>query len=416
MSTWPWLHLTLQSIRARRTSSIMIFVMIALSISLLLMIDRIRQDTRSSFGNTLSGTDLIVGARTGPVNLLLFSAFNIGYPSNNLTWDSYQRLKHHPNVAWTIPLVLGDSHSGYRVVATNENYLKHFRYGRNRSLSLQSGGWFTDHDQVVLGHEVARQLEYQVNTQLTLAHGTGSTSFHHHDEQPFQISGILSATGTPVDRMLFISIESAEALHSDQADIDQHDDHPEHEHENQLAIEISALLIGMNNRTQAFTLQRQINDYSAEPLTAIIPGLTLFELWRLVSLVEKALFAVSGLAIIIGLTGMLGIILTGLNERRKELAVLRALGAHPSQLLLLLILESGLYGVIGTLLGIILHWLLILGLSPWTQAQFGVELNLTLVNSDMSLLLLGFILTALVLGMIPGINVYRQSLSHGLNR
>jgi len=134
--------LAVKSLRNRKFTAALTVLSIALAVVLLLGVERIRSEARESFASTISGTDLIVGARSSPVHLLLYSVFRIGNATNNVTWDSYRTLAGWPEVAWTIPLSLGDSHRGYRVLGTTQDYFEHFRYARDRRLELARGKRF----------------------------------------------------------------------------------------------------------------------------------------------------------------------------------------------------------------------------------------------------------------------------------
>ncbi len=414
-----WIHLALKSLWNRRVTALLTLLMVSVSVCLLLSVDRIRTDTRSSFANTLSGTDLLIGSRTGSLNLLLYSVFRIGNATNNISWQSYQELKNHKDVKWTIPISLGDSHKGYRVVGTNESYLQHYQYGRQHGLELQQGVWFADVFEVVLGAEVARQLNYQLGDAVVIAHGTGSTSFEQHDDRPFKVVGILAATGTPVDKSLHIPLEGITALHVDwqlgvkrQAKTTSVDD--------TLSLDltpdsITAFLVGMNSRLKAFGFQRQVNEFRKEPLMAVIPGAALQELWQLIGIAENALMAVSVMVIVTGLIGMVTVIISSLNERRREIAIFRALGAKRNTLLGLLMVESGFYGLAGLVTGYGLHVLLMGIANSHVQNRYGIELTIGWPNESMMVILSSFLVTTVILGLLPGYRAYRQSLNDGLS-
>ncbi|OOZ42796.1 ABC transporter permease, partial [Solemya elarraichensis gill symbiont] len=208
------LYLAIKSLLNRRFTVSLILLSIALSVSMLLGVERLRVESRNSFANTISGTDFIVGARSGAINLLLYSVFRIGDATNNISWKSYQKFADHPMVKWTIPISLGDSHKGYRVMGTNQDYFRHYSYADKRSLVLAQGQPFDHVYQAVLGHEVANKLNYQLGQKIIIAHGAGKTSFAMHDDKPFEVAGILKPTGTPVDRTVHIPLEGIEAIHA----------------------------------------------------------------------------------------------------------------------------------------------------------------------------------------------------------
>ncbi|HYL18700.1 MAG TPA: ABC transporter permease, partial [Burkholderiales bacterium] len=207
--------LAAKSLRNRKFTAALTVLSIALAVVLLLGVERIRSEARESFASTISGTDLIVGARSSPVHLLLYSVFRIGNATNNVNWDSYRALASWPEVAWTIPLSLGDSHRGYRVLGTTQDYFEHFRYARDRHLELARGKRFEDVHDAVLGAEVADALRYKAGQSIVIAHGAGDVSFALHEEHPFRVVGVLARTGTPVDRTVHVTLEGMDAVHAD---------------------------------------------------------------------------------------------------------------------------------------------------------------------------------------------------------
>jgi putative ABC transport system permease protein len=210
----PVWHLTWRSLVNRRLTMALTVVSVALSVALLLGVERLRQNARAGFAQTISGTDLVVGARSGPVQLLLYSVFHLGNPTNNISWQSIEALAEHPQVAWVVPLSLGDSHRGFRVVGTTGAYFEHYRYGRERRLALADGRSFEGIFEAVVGTEVAARFGYRVGQRIVVSHGSGGqVSFAHHEDKPFTIVGILGRTGTPVDRSVLVSLEAIEAIH-----------------------------------------------------------------------------------------------------------------------------------------------------------------------------------------------------------
>ena len=204
-------RLAMASLANRRFTAILTAFAIALSVCLLLAVERVRVEARNSFASTISGTDLIVGARSGSVNLLLYSVFRIGNATNNIRWDSYEHFAANPQVKWAIPISLGDSHRGYRVMGTNESYFEHYQYGRKQHLELgpAAAPSPTDPFEVVLGAEVAEALHYKLGDQLVLAHGVAVVSLVKHDDKPFTVVGILKRTGTPGGTAHCISASAA---------------------------------------------------------------------------------------------------------------------------------------------------------------------------------------------------------------
>jgi len=178
---------------------------------------------------------------------------------------------------------------------------------------------------------------------------------------------------------------------------------------------ITSFLVGMKSRLKAFSFQRHVNEYRAEPLMAVIPGAALQELWQLIAIAENALIAVSIMVIVTGLTGMLTVIISSLNERRREIAIFRALGAKRNTLLGLLMVESGFYGLFGIVVGYTLHLIVLWFANGYVQTRYGIELTLGWPNQTMMYILSGFLVVAICMGLLPGYRAYRQSLSDGLS-
>lgn len=418
MASGTILRLALRSIWNRRVTAFLTAFSIAVSVALLLGVERVRTEARASFASTISGTDLIVGARSGDLNLLLYSVFRIGNPTANLSWQSYQEFAGRREVAWTIPISLGDSHRGFRVMGTSEDYFRHYRFSRERQLEFAEGRPFTDLFDTVLGADVAAQLGYAVGDEIVISHGLGATSFMNHDDKPFTVTGILRKTGTPVDRTVHVSLEGIEAIHVDwqsgarmpgagisAEQVRQMDLQPK---------EITAFLVGLRSRIATFNLQRQINEYRPEALSAVIPGVALQQLWELVAVIEIALLAVSGFVVLAGLLGMLTAILTSLNERRREMAILRSVGARPWQVFALLVSEAGLLAAAGVLGGFAIIYAAMAAVAPWVESSFGLYIAIAAPGSWDALIAGVVVGAALLMGMVPAWRAYRNALADGL--
>jgi putative ABC transport system permease protein len=412
------LTLAIKSLRNRRFTTILTVASIALSVTLLLGVERLRKEAKASFTSTISGTDLIVGARTGPVQLLLYSVFRIGNATNNISWQSYEDIARNPNVKWTIPISLGDSHQGYRVMGTNADYFEHFRFAGGRRLEISEGRIFKGVFDAVLGADVARKLAYRLNDSMIIAHGAGKVSFIQHDDKPFTVVGILKKTGTPVDQTVHVRLEGIEAIH-----IDWKDGAPVPGHsipaQTVLTMDltpkaITAFMVGLRSRIAAFGVQRYVNQYPAEPLLAILPGVALQELWDLIGVAEKALLAVSGFVVLVGLAGMLIALMTSLEERRREMAILRSVGARPYHVFTLIVGESALLTLAGVVAGIGLLYGLLMAGQSLILSQFGIWIAIGGLSVYEALLLLTVCLSGVVIGAIPGYRIYRYSLADGM--
>lgn len=419
----PVWHLGWRSIANRRFSVVLTVIAIALSVAMLIGVERLRTDARDAFARTISGTDLIVGARGGPVQLLLYSVFHMGDATNNMSWQSLQQIATWPQVDWVVPISLGDSHQGFRVVGTTSAFFERYRYGEDEAIVFASGRAFSAAPEgifeAVVGAEVAARLGYAEGRKIVLSHGSGGgLSFADHADKPFTIAGVLKRTGTPVDRSVLVSLEGIEAIHVDWqagAPIPGVRIAPEQVRKFDLSPKtVTAAMIGLKNRVTVFRVQRQINTFAAEPLTAILPGASLQQLWSLVGVAEQALLAVSALVVVVGLAGLVGVMIASLGERRRELAILRALGAGPRQILMLLMIESMLLALAGILIGLLVVNVGAAALSPWLAAAYGLQFGVGW-PSEAEWVLLGAVLIASVLAsLVPGIRAYRYSVADGM--
>ena len=410
------LRLAIASLFARALTVGMTILAIALSVALFLGVEKLRTGAKASFADTISGTDLIVGARSGSVQLLLYSVFRIGNATNNVTWQSYQDIAARSDVDWIVPISLGDSHRQFRVMGTTQAFFEHYKYRQGRSLGVAQGAIMDDLFDTVIGADVAATLGYKIGDPIIVAHGLAS--FTEHKDQPFRVSGILEKTGTPVDRTVIVSLRAIEAIHVDwqsgartlgqstPADVIR---------EMPLTPKaITAALVGVQSPLQTFALQRAINEYDQEPLLAILPGVALQELWSIVGIAETALLAVSAMVVVTALIGMMATIFSSLNERRREMAIFRAMGARPVTILSMLILEAMLMAAVGALLGMILLYVgLVIG-QPILDSAFGLWLPIEAPTRHEAWVVLAVICAGALVSMIPALRAYRMSVADGM--
>ena len=415
----PIFGLALKSLLNRRLTACLMVLSISLSVMLLLGVERLRTQARAGFANTISGTDLVVGARTGATALLLHAVFRIGYATNNVSWTTYQEIARSPRVRWTIPLSLGDSFRGFTVLGTSVDYFRHYHYARNRALEFAAGAAFDDVYDAVLGADVAREFNLHLRDPLVVAHGAVDAESSRHTDRPFRVAGILRKTGTPVDRTVHVSLAGLEAIHVDwqsgvrapgagvSAD--------EARRQDLTPRSITAFLVGLDSRTAVFHVQRLINDYRKEPLLAVLPGVVLQELWDAIGVGEKALLGVSALVALVGLCGMVTTLLTGLNERRREMAVLRSVGARPRHVLTLIVGEATALAAGGVAVGVALLYLGLFVARSFIQTHLGLFIEIGTPSVYEWLLLALVLLASFVAGLWPAILAYRYSLIDGMS-
>lgn len=413
------LGLAWRSLMNRKVSALLTVIAIALSVALFLGVEKARNAAKAGFDNTISGTELIVGAPSGQINLLLYSVFRLGNATAEISWPTYQDIADRNDVAWAVPISLGDSHRGYRVLGSSRAYFDHYKYGQRQSLAFTQGAPFDDLFDAVIGAEVAKQLGYEMGAPLVLTHGLGAGGLSDHDNRPFRVVGVLRPTGTPVDQTIHVSLEAITAIHVGW----------ETGARNPLANSITeetirgfdltpktvtAVFVGLKNRATVLRTRRDLNTNMSEPLLAIIPGQALAELWQVMGTAERVLLAVSAFVIAVGLVSILTSILTSLNERRREMSILRATGARPGHIFALLIVEAAVLGLVGAILGAVLIQIIFAIAAPILSAQYGVALIGTGPGLVDVYTIAAVTFAATFLGIWPAMTALRRSLADGL--
>lgn len=409
------IKLALKSLQDRKGSILLSIIAMTVSVFILLGVEHIRHQAKDSFANTVSGVDLIVGARTGSLNLLLYSVFKIGSPTNNISWQSFEKIATNSKVKWVVPISLGDSHKGYRVLGTTQAYFQHFSYGKQHKLLFAKGQIFSEMLDVVLGSQVASQLGYQLGDKLVLAHGIGKTSFSLHTEKPFRVVGILAPTGTPVDQTLHVHLHGIEAIHHNSRNINSVQNANSHQHEQGKFAShlqpksVTALMLGLKSKMSTFSMQRAINNDRQEPLLAILPGVALSELWQMMSVLENTLFLVSILVFVSASLGISAMLLSSIKQRTSEIQLLRVIGASPRFLFFLIELEALFIALISCLLGVAILTICLMLSKSYLIAYFGLQISVNIFSVNTLMLILTMLFTAMIVATIPSIAGYIQS-------
>lgn len=409
--------LVLKSFRNRKFISFLCILSIALSLSLFLMVEKLRNGVEQSFTNSISNADLIVGARSGSLELLLYSIFHMGSATNNITIETYDKIKGHPAVAWTIPISLGDSYKGYRVVATDKNFFNHYQFYGDRHIEMNQGVWSNDVFDVVLGSQVAKSLSHKLGDSLVLSHGVSESSILDHERTPFKVKGILKPTGTPIDKSLYITLHGMEAIHvgwESGAPSYEEIDQSRFNKENLKTTQITSFVLRTKNRIALLGLKHYISKYEGEALSGIIPAVVLTQLWGLLDQLEKAFLGISLFVIIIGFLTILISLYMSLNERKREMAILRSLGVSAKEITFLLFTEAFILSFIGVTLGFLVQYLLLFIFGPILEDLYGFYLVISKPTVRELIISLCFIGFGCFFGLVPALKAYRTSLNNGL--
>ncbi len=416
-----WFLIAWKSLQNRRLATVLTVFSMTLSLLLLMTVDRIQRAAEDGFKQTVSGVDLIVGARSGPLQLILYSVFNLGQATQNVSIESYNEIKQRPEVEWTIPYSLGDGHRGFRVVATNSDFFKYYHFRSTEGIQLDNGNFFENYFDVVIGADVAATLNYQVGSSVVVAHGsTTGDAIQKHEDKPFRVVGVMKATGTALDRALYISLEAMEAIHLDWQsgsapvvgkEISAQNITPQMVQPKN----ITSFFLRTKNRIETLKLQRWINEYKDEPLLAAIPGVVLSDLWQSLGNVEKILKAISFMVMAVGLMSMLIALMTSLNERRREMSILRALGASLKHVLALILLETFLLSSLAVLLACLLKIVIEVICGSWLQSNYGLYLQAPRFSINEIIYMIVMVASALLISLIPALQAMKSALKDGLS-
>lgn len=416
-----WLKLAVKSLNNRKLSTVLTVFSMTLSLVLLMSVERIKRAAQDGFTQSISGVDLVVGARSGSLQVILYSVFNIGQATQNVSIESYNDIKSRPEVEWAVPYSLGDGHRGFRVVATTADFFKYYQFRQSEKIQLSDGQVFSGFLDAVIGADVAKTLNYKVGDPIVVAHGvTSGPAIQEHDDKPFKVVGIMKPTGTALDRSIYISLEGMEAIHIDWQTGSAPSEDKQIKAE-QLTAEmlqpktVTSFFLRMKSRIEILKMQREINQYSEEPLVAVIPGVVLSELWASLSVVDRVLKAISFLVMLVGLFSMLIAVMTSLNERRREMAILRALGAGLKQVSGLILFETMLLTVAAVTAACTIKILLESLLGPWAQARFGLYLQDPIFSTSEILFIVMMFVGALLISLYPAYRAMRSALKDGLN-
>ncbi|QDK41320.1 ABC transporter permease [Bacteriovorax stolpii] len=409
--------LTYKSIKNRKFTSFLSVLSIALSVTLFLGIERIRNGARDGFTNTISKTDLIVGAKGGSLQLLLYTVFHIGGAVNNIKMTTYNDIKSNPQVEWTIPISLGDAYRGFRVVATDENFYKHYRFRGDQEVKMQEGVLPADTFDVVLGSEVAKKFKHKVGDPIVISHGLSSEAVLSHDNTPFKIVGIMAPTQTPIDTGVYITLQGMEAIHfgwETGVPSGEAINPDRFKKENIEITQLTSFMVKLKSRIAVLRMRRNIDMYPNEPVMAIIPALSLQEMWETIGYVEQILFLVSLCVLLVGVMSILISLYTSINERRREMAILRSLGASSRHVFFLLLYESSFLVLMGCIFGVASMYGLLYFVRPWLESNFSVYLPIEPLSKTEWYYLAGIFVVGTLAGLIPAIKAYLNSLQDGL--
>jgi putative ABC transport system permease protein len=399
-------------LKSKPLNTVVNIVLLSLGISVITILLLLRNQLEEKIQRNARGIDLVVGAKGSPMQLILCNIFHADFPTGNIKLADAEKISRNRLVKSAIPLALGDSYQGYRVIGTNEAYVSLYE------AKLQLGNWWKKPMEVTIGSTVASRLKLKIGDEFISTHGLLAEG-HGHDDQKFVVTGILAESNTLLDNLILTSIETVWAVHENHANETRQDTVvskrstlvPSVQAGDSLK-EITALLIEYRSPMGAIQLPRIVNTQSA--LQAASPA---FETARLFSIVGVGVGLLTGFAYVLIFISGLSIFIAlynSLRERKYDLAIMRTMGATRSQLVLSVLLEGLLLTFFGTLLGLMFSHGILMIMSTYSNDMRNASFSGFVFYPFEWIILSASLLLGLLCALIPAVQAYRTDISQVL--
>lgn len=406
-----------RSLRQHLLSTCVTIGAAALASGLVMATFSIASQSEEAFSGGDLGFDAVVGARGSELQLVLNAVFHLDTSPGNVSWHLYEELAEDSRVDLAVPTAVGDNYRGFRVVGTTESFFTELHVQRGRTLDLQDGRVFDPElREAVIGRTVAKATGLRVGGVFQPGHGLTFNEGHDHDEE-YTVVGVLEGTNSAVDRVLWIPLEgmhrmSGHVLRGAGEDFQAHD-HP-HEEIPEEHLEVSAILLKLAGHQAGFQLSQEINRQGKEATFAWPLGRAIGELFDKLGFVNRILELVAYLVMIVAAASILASIYNTMNERRREFAVLRALGARRRTVSAVILLEAGAIALLGALFGLLVYAALHLVAARLVEARTGVVLDLLHFHPALVLAPLAMVALGVLAGLLPARNAYATQVSENL--
>jgi putative ABC transport system permease protein len=398
------------------TTSLSILLM-ALGIAIISLLLLASKQIEEKFTRNVAGIDMVVGAKGSPLQLILSSIYQIDSPTGNISMEEANRLTRSPLVKSTIPLSMGDSYQGYRIVGSTEKYLAHFQ------AEFESGNVFSKAMDIVIGAKAAKNLGLKVGNTFASQHGF-DTEGNSHQEKQFKVVGILKSTNSVLDQVMITPLESVWAVHDEHHEeetgkganslklLEETQSQTEEHHIEEDSKEITSLLVKFRNPVMGMMMARSINQNST--LQTATPAIEINRLFALLGVGVDALKWIALVIIIVSGLSVFVSLYNSLKERKYEMALMLSMGASRTKLFLLLLLEGLIISVVGFLFGIILSRFGLWMMSENVEQNFHYELNVLSLLNEEFYLFFGALLIGLLAAAIPSLGIYHINISKTL--
>lgn len=395
--------LALQSLRHKPLATILNVLLMAIGVAMMTFVLSASTQLADNALRDAEGIDLVVGAKGSPLQLILSSIYHVDTPTGNIPLSAEELLKQNRMVKAVMPLALGDSYHGFRIVGTNTDYITHYKG------ELAKGKMFDAPMQAVFGAQAALRTGAQPGANFFGSHGLAGAA-EVHEDAPFEVVGILQPTGTVLDRLILTPVASVWQVHDKTHGLDAND--PQEKEVMDESRELTALLVQYASPLAVVTLPRFINSQSE--LQAAQPALEAAKLFRLLGVGIDVLRGIALIVLLSAALSMFVALYNALEERKTDLAILRILGATPAKLFILLLTEGILLALIGAAVGWLLGHLAVEILGRILSADQNLSLSGLVFSADEAWLLLLAVGTGLLAALLPALRAYRTDIASTL--
>lgn len=409
--------LSVKNVLAKPLSSLLSVILFGFGVSIIISILLVSSFLKNEISNNAQGIDLVVGAKGSPLQIILASIFHIDFPTGNISLQDAHNLTKNRLVASAIPLSLGDSYKGYRIVGTT------LAYPQLYEAEIEEGSWFDGEMTASIGASVAIELGIQIGDELKSAHGLADGT-GGHEEHPFSVVGIMKPTGTVLDQLILVSISSVWGVHSS---------HVEHDHEaedslthekvrlKRLGLEvtneqlekedITSLLIKYRSPMAAVQLPRIVNGTSN--LQAASPPYETARLFNIIGVGVEVVNILGFVIVVLSATSVFIALFNSLKERKYELAIMRSMGATRGKIFRLILAEGLVLTLIGSLLG---FGLAHIGFSILSSSLEQIQAGGMFFVEDEYFVMAGSLVVGIFASIIPALLAYNSDISETLSK
>lgn len=438
------LSIVTKNLRKRLLATILTTLSIALGAGLIMAILTIQSETEKSFSQTSVGYDLILAAKGSQLQSTLNTLYHVETSTGIVPYALYEATRNDPRVEYSFPFYVGDSYRQYRVIGTSSDYLDKAIPRRGMTYSMREGRNFTAVHEAVLGGLVADQTGMKVGDTFFFTHGVtmadGGAEEYIHEDHPVTIVGILDYTGTANDRVIFAAMQTTHSVHAPfLGNMSDADHSHEHDHDRDDALEsaekptnLDAVLVKFKSPASALQVAGMINyPVPANPiiannlrrdplfqhregLMAVSPAVQINALMSIIGNVDWVLRAIAVLVVIVALFGVLVAIYNTMEERKRDIAIMRSLGASRGTILRIILFEAAFICFMGSLIGLMLGWTASAAVAPYLIQSAGIFINPYTFSSNHAIVLMMLIGLGIMAGTIPALKAYRTDVASHL--